>query len=241
MTIVSVVFDYGICKTYQTLAKVLEYSIKKNCSSANLKMAYIKQPSLSVHRNRGFISNTEKLTAWNKEVQKIDDDIVLLDCDMLVCGDLYTAFNDHFDIGIMQRTSGFIPYNGGVVFIKNTPYAKEFMNLWENANRKLYDNPGLHKKWMQKSTGMNQPAFLYLCDIIKPNALIKYFPCKIWDAMVEDWIYINGETKAIHLIGQMRRAIVNNNNPETACIKVRKGLKLWQQYRDEMIKNENKK
>lgn len=209
MKIVSVQFDYPGQNRYDKLAQVLTYSIKKNCPNADFELIKLKAPDIKKKiKSKSFASNTLKLEYWLKALKETTDNIIFIDCDMLVLGDLSSAFLSDFDIGYTKRTSSRIPYNGGVVFVKNTPQAIEFIELWNKINKKMYNDYSIHRPWRDKYAGMNQAAFGYVLEKEKYNAKLKSFPCAEWNACVEDWVKINDNTKIVHVKGGLRRAVI---------------------------------
>jgi hypothetical protein len=229
LKIVSVVFDYGYDNRYSVLSQVLSYSIKKNCPEAQFKLIKIDPPVLKKgHKFKSFCSNTVKLKLWLEELKNTEDDVVFLDCDMLVLKDISSAFNSEFDIGYTKRTKAAMPYNGGVVFIKNNKKAIEFIELWDRINDKMYNDYNFHAPWRDKYAGMNQAAFGYIMEKEKFDAKLKQFPCAEWNACVEDWPSINGTTKIIHVKGGLRRAIFNSRLPEE--YRYSRAIIIWNNY-----------
>lgn len=213
MKIVSVYFDYNNLQRYETLAKVLAYSVKKYCPLAEFKLFKIDRPILKAkHRSRCFTSNTYKLRKWLEVLKNTNDNVIFIDCDTIVLKDLFPAFFGNFDIGFMKRTSSRIKYNGGVVFVRNTPEAIEFIELWNKINEKMYNDYNFHRPYHIKYAGMNQAAFGYILENEKFKAKLKSFSCLEWDACDEDWQYLNNDTKIIHVKGNLRRAIFGNRS-----------------------------
>ena len=104
MTIISVYFNFGTDKRYTTLADVFKYSVEKNCPGVELKMIKIENAHKKPGIKTGMISNTLKIAEWDRLVNEIDDDIILMDCDMVVLSDLKHVFSQYkFDIAITKR------------------------------------------------------------------------------------------------------------------------------------------
>ena len=189
MKIISVQFDYLGLRKYNILSRVLEYSIKKNCPDADLEMLRINPPG-RYPTKRCFAANTLKMQKWIEIMEKTNDDIVFLDCDMLVLQDISDIFNNDFDIGLTVRGNGSIPYNGGVVFAKNTKDAHSFMHLWNKTNIELYNDSKKHNYWRNTKgyAGMNQAALGYLLEekIYKAKSLFISRP-----------IYLEGTVKML--------------------------------------------
>jgi len=214
-------FDYKSANIYDILANVLEYSAKVNCPSAKFELLKVKAPDTTGHE-RACTSNTVKLDEWVKVVEETNDDVILMDCDMLILGDLSSVFKDHeFDIALCQRTKNVqkrMPFNGGIVFVRNTPAALEFMKLWKRINLVMYNDKVLHNRWRHTYAGMNQAAFGYIYEKEKYDAKIKFLSCKIYNCCREDWPQVDSKTKVIHIKSQLRRAVINAS-PDRFTIK----------------------
>ncbi len=226
MKIVSVQFDYHGLGRYEKLAKVFEHSVKKNCPSADFELLKVKPPEIKRKiRSKSFASNTLKLKLWLEVLKNTDDDVVFMDCDMIILKDISDAFKNHFDIGYTKRTGSRIPYNGGVVFVKNTPAAINFVELWKKINDKMYDDYTFHHKYRNKYAGMNQAAFGYIMENGGYKAKLKPFRCDIWNSCVENWPKINEDTKIIHVKGTLRRTVLMNSSINSS--RYRKAVILW--------------
>jgi hypothetical protein len=225
MKIISVQFDYPGQNKYDKLAQVLEYSIKKNSPSADFELIKLKAPIIKRRiKSKSFASNTIKMEYWLKALKETDDNVIFIDCDMIVLQDLSNVFNDDYDIGYTKRTGSRLPYNGGVVFVKNTTNATEFIELWNDVNKRMYNDWNFHSPWRNKYAGMNQAAFGYIMEKEKFNAKLKQFSCAEMNACTEDWPKINKNTKIIHIKGALRRAAFNRHRPKDRC---RRALIIW--------------
>lgn len=307
MTIISNYFNYFNMKQYDTLEKVFEYTVKKNCPDAKLIVTKLPVPDLH-GTNRSFKSNTVKIEDWLEKLNKSDDDCVLIDCDMMVLHDISCAFNmkklfdiqaplsdylkegipdnhiinlfashkinftgkavikknekgnwivsdiikthpvkyligekavyEYWDIGYMKRTSGPLPFNGGVVFVRNTKDGKDFIKLWHDINLKMFRDSKFHNPWRKKYAGMNQASFGYIWETGGYTAALKEFPCMVWDSCREDWPYIDDSTMIIHVKSELRRLALANVR-ETSCDqKYKKGLAIWWEYARQALGSE---
>ena len=74
----------------------------------------------------------ERMRVQNEYLQQagFERPIVLLDTDILVCGDISRAFMENFDVGFTWRHSQEMPINGGVIYLNNRNIA---------ATRHLFD------------------------------------------------------------------------------------------------------
>jgi hypothetical protein len=225
MKIIAVQFDYPGQNKYDILAKVLEYSVKKNCPSANFELIKLDAPIIKRKmKSKSFASNTLKMEYWLKALKETDENVIFIDCDTIVLHDLSNVFDDDYDIGYTKRTGSRLPYNGGVVFVKNTPNAIEFIELWNDVNKRMYDDWKFHCPWRNKYAGMNQAAFGYIMEKETFNAKLKQFSCAEMNACTENWPKINKDTKVIHIKGALRRAAFNVHRPNDRCYRA---LVLW--------------
>lgn len=216
MKIVAVQFDYPGTNRYNILSKVFEYSVKVNCPEAELEILKVKAPIIKGKvRSKSFASNTLKLDLWLDTLNNTEDNVVFMDCDMIVLKDISDAFNSDFDVGYTKRTGSRIPYNGGVVFVKNTQKAREFITLWKNINLKMYDDYVFHKPWRNKYGGMNQAAFGYIMEKENYRAKLKKFGCDIWNACDDNWKKLDDKTKVIHIKGTLRRNVLMDRQINT--------------------------
>jgi len=223
--IISVQFDYPGSSRYDKLSRVLEYSIKKNCPGAEFKLIRIAAPT-SWRTKKCFASNTVKLQRWVEEMEATDDDIIFLDCDMIVLRDLHDAFKMDFDVALTVNGTGSIPYNGGAVFCHNTQAARDFIRLWNKCNIELYNDMRKHLKWRTKYAGMNQAALGYMLETnaAKPHDMlsdtrkikasesivnIKRLPCSIWNVCKNDWRTMNDKMYILHVKSALRTAVLD--------------------------------
>jgi lipopolysaccharide biosynthesis glycosyltransferase len=226
LKIVSIQFDYNGLRKYEKLAEVFEYSVKKNCPEADLELLKVKPPELKKKiRSKSFASNTLKLKLWLKVLKNTDDDVVFMDCDMIVLKDISDVFKNRFDIGYTKRTGSRIPYNGGVMFVKNTPEAIKFVELWKEINDKMYNDYSFHHTWRNKYAGMNQAAFGYIMETGGYKAKLKSFSCDIWNSCVENWPKINDETRIVHIKGALRRSVLMNSSINS--VRYRRAVIIW--------------
>lgn len=170
MKIITVQFDYGSNVVYDNLLRVFKYSA--NMHMPGVEFVEYKEPAPTIdHAKKCFTSNSYKLQIWQRAISRMpeDDEIIFMDCDMLVLQDLAPAFKEQFDIGYTRRTAAKMPYNGGVVFIRNNPAARLFIDLWSHIDRTMYRNEGLHVPYRTKYAGMNQAAFGFMKEFIDFN------------------------------------------------------------------------
>jgi len=227
MTIIATQFDYPGTEAYSRLLTAFKNSIRQNMPHVTLHVTTLPAPDTTDPRHIDFISNTHKLNEWARVLHTIDDEhIIFADCDLLVLKDFSNVFDEQFDIGYTIRHVP-VPYmNGGLVFVKNTPEAREFIQLWNTWNTTMYENPKLHQQYLPKYLGINQCAFGYLYEHPELfQATLKPFPCKIYNACNESWNCITAQTKVIHIKGSLRNAVLRNNGYKYAQL-----VQLWRKY-----------
>jgi hypothetical protein len=233
------VFDFRESNAYALLAQVWECSAKLN--NPNAKVILNKRPAPDTHGipKRCMISNTVKINDWIKIMEQYPDDyIVFMDCDMLVLKDLSPVFEKDFDVAVTKHSIGSLPYNGGVVFVKNTQKAKAFMKLWADVNTKMFKDHTYHAKYIKKYAGMNQAAFgavineytdRFYFDKEKHNdtqAHVLNIPCSIYNLCRGYWPAVNNDSYVVHIKSELRQACLwDRPSKETeAC------YKLWKKY-----------
>lgn len=232
MKIFSECFDYKTSNVYSILAAVCEYSANKYNPSSDFELYKIKAPDTTGH-NRACVSNTVKLDKWVEIVEKTDDNVVLMDCDMLFTGDISHVFEKYkFDIALCQRTKNIqqrMPFNGGIVFVRNNRAALDFMKLWQKINLEMFNDVQFHNKWRPRYAGMNQSAFGYIFEKEKYNAKILFLPCKIYNCCREDWPRVDSNTKVIHVKSGLRKSIVN----QSPTRETKRAYEIWYRIAEE--------
>ena len=232
MTIITVQFDYPGMDRYKILMDVFRYSLNKNFPDAVLHEINI-EPNAHWHREtikRGFHSNKIKLDAWADAMEKIKDDkIIFMDCDMLVLKPLDIAFKHDFDIGITFRTRVRMPYNGGVVFVRNSKKTQDFIRLWAEIDEKMYKDRKFHNPWRHKYAGISQASFGYLLENPQLHRIkFKEFPCSIWNVCCED--RYNNNMKCLHIKSQVRKCCFSRLPTEAIEFEYRGQVEKWREY-----------
>jgi hypothetical protein len=167
-------------------------------------------------RHASLYDNTDKLDTWVKLAMETTIPLVLTDADMMFqAGEFEDAFaEEDFDIGITFRTGDrkFLPLNGGVIFVRPTFAARLFMSRWQAVNLKMLKDAKFHQEWATKYAGMNQSALGYLLEKEQPVCKIKKFPCRVWNAVDEDWSpKVSGEAKLVHIKSKLRSACLRGS------------------------------
>ncbi|MFW6074460.1 MAG: putative nucleotide-diphospho-sugar transferase [Chloroflexota bacterium] len=204
MKIVGIVFDYNEGNRYERLTRVWAKSIEVNCPAAEVTILKIDPPK-QTKRKIGLSSNWHKFKRWVDFArdQRDGENVILMDTDMIVLNDLRPAFNEDFDIGLTVRTKANWKYNGGVVFVKISDATREFLRQWGEIDERMYRDEKFHAPYSKKYKGQNQSSLGYMVEH-NESLKIREFPCAIWNACNEDWIYIDDNTKVIHLKSNLR-------------------------------------
>lgn len=183
-------------------------------------------------RHIGYGANTAKLTAQNKYIQAVDDDVILIDADMMCTGDAKEAFSHRFDVAYTMRTKtrpGCPNLNGGVLMIRNNEEAKEWFQLLEVVNHQMYINEEFHNRWVKQYPGMNQSALGYMLEESWLKTTLHEYKTLKWNAVDCDWADIGDDTVFVHCKGKLREAIKNNTGPGYLA----KLVNLWYSFCDE--------
>jgi len=246
MKLISVTFDYDGSKRYEKLAKVLAHSAEKNCPGASFELISIPAPKVKSTK-RAFESNTVKLDLWLQKLRETTEDVVFMDCDMIILRDLQHVFDEDksFDIGYTIRDGKFstrMPMNGGIVFVRNTPAAIDFIEKWNEANKLMYkdiiENRGtkLHAYWRQRFAGMNQAAFGYLTTggVIKYEAKLKKLLCSEYNSCIEHWPTVGPHTHVLHIKGNLRSAVMCSTPTQVFAADIRECVRLWRELASEI-------
>jgi len=194
MILLTVQFDPGRSTNYQRLLEVFKISVEKNMPDVEFVNIRIDAPDRKISVARNLTYNTEKLRIWTNFIDSHpNENIILADCDMLCVKDPSRIFLKNFDIGITFKSCEIkkSPMNGGIVFIKNNPKAREFMHLWRDINNQMYQDRLFHNQWRGKYLGMNQAAFGYIYEILKPDCNLLEVPTLKYNAVDCDWKSVN--------------------------------------------------
>lgn len=233
MKIVTTVFEYSRKPyNYREMHRVFKESCKKHIPTVE----FVTIPIYGVTDQKdgkrpGCWSNTVKLREYVRFIDKVNDDVILADCDMLCLQDARHAFEGEFDIGVTMKGDDHktrCVVNGGIIFVKNTEAAKEWMREFQRINDKMYADEMFHNVWKKKYYGMNQTAMGYMLEMYD-KAIVKEFPTQVWNNCDVNWANINDETVFVHIKSMLRDAIfsgVGYSDYEIA-------MKAWYEYQKE--------
>lgn len=230
MRIATACFDYDERSDYARLLEVFRRSIARNMPGVEIDVLDCSAPKAIFPGNSvGWASNTAKLRAWANYVRQASEPLVLCDCDMLCLQSIEPAFDQDFDIAYTERSCDEIPLNGGVVFVRPTAASRSFFQRWHEINLRMYRDKILHHSWRRRYTGMNQAAFGYMLN--RPHtARLATLPCREWNACNDDWPYIDGITRMVHVKGQLRKYVLAGVPLAGIPVHLHKAVEAWRAY-----------
>lgn len=188
-------------------------------------------PPLPTGRNDNYSALTARLNSWVGAAENTKGDIIFMDVDMVVLGDLAKVFEQYeFDIAYTGRHNKKHPINGGVLFVRDG--AQGFIRKWARINNLFYRDGKLHKIWRKKCRGMNQPALWYLIKHPeKHHKKLLSLPCLMYNACEPEWPYITDAVQVIHLKKIGRRVIDSNYKPKR--VGALKAVDIWRGLEEE--------
>lgn len=229
----------GRTDIFHELFEVFKQSVKENMPNAEIVELHVDSKKVA-NKQRIIYTNHQKLIAWAEYAKTMNENAIFIDCDMLILGDLSEVFDLYdFDVAITARESTErIPFNGGVVFVRNTEKAKAFMQRWSEVDMQMFKDPIFHRKYKIKYQGMNQSALGYLYEEEKNIANLTQVPCSKYNALNRHWTINENTPKekmpfAIHFKGSLRRQLFSPNSARLN----KYPIKLWKEYR-ERVKND---
>ena len=171
----------------------------------------------------GFYYNNYKLKRWYDIFCQHKQDMIFTDCDMLCLADIQDGFDLVDHIGVCSAND--YPFNGGVVFAKNTKETHRFFQRWLQVDKDMLHNYSYHFPWMLKYAGINQSSFgyLYECEM---GDMITVMPqiynlCSPW----KDW----QNAKMIHVKSKLRESVMQTN-PKQYSKEIQQLTKLFWSY-----------
>lgn len=235
MTIVCVVFDY-LKNDYKTMFSVLKKSIAYHIPDAKVILV-TDMPQIEVnerinkHKKYKYASFRAKMEVWASMVD-IDDDIVFMDADMVLDGDISHVFKSEFDIAVTVRRHKKKNVNSGIVFVKNTKRAKGFIRTWCETDRRMYQDKDLHDLWSKKYEGMNQASLGYMLHHYGKVSIL-CLPCVVYNSCEIEWKNMNRKTCVIHLKTPLRDVIQGKDSIVKTEKKYRgatRAYEIWRKY-----------
>jgi hypothetical protein len=148
-----------------------------------------------------------KLTAWCDAVDFYDDDLLLLDADTLVLGDVTTVSRGTFDICHAPRP-GKYPINTGVVFARPNKTTRSFMRAWLNRTEYWGLTKDLRNRARAEYAGTDQAAFAEALKIVPVN--VNELDYTVWN-LCQDFERMTPATKILHMKGFVHRECLAGN------------------------------
>ena len=188
----------------------------------------LEVPAVRDGKRPGCWVNTVKLQELSKYIASCDDDVIMADCDMLCTKEAGDIFERDFDIAVTfkDKPQGRCPLNGGIILIKNTPLAHDWILKLSEINDKMYFNKDFHNQWMGKYFGMNQAAIGYMIEASGHEAKVIRLSTQKWNNCDYDWINFNEDTVFVHVKGPLREAIFQRVGYSDHA----KIMKIWYTY-----------
>lgn len=189
-------------------------SLHRNCPAAGLVVRFSPavpipdpgdRPALPPH----LWTNTAKLEVWEEELRKAKsgEQIVFMDTDTVVLGELSDAFRDKYDVGITCRqTPGAFPYAGGVVFVRANSRSRRFFAEWVRFNRLYMQDRVSLKFGIRQYGGVNQLSLHQVIDM-PHGANLAELPCDIWNCCAATWGRFGDKTRVLHVHSKLRRVL----------------------------------
>lgn len=235
MKFCTVQFNYSGGPDYGLLLDILLKSIDHHMPGVHTEVIKITPPRRDISKAYNLKYNTEKLQAWYDYLGRAEDDVIFLDCDMVMNYPVWDAFEPDFDVGYTARTKiNRIPMNGGVMLAKNTALARSWYREMLTTNIKMYADEEFHNKWRRRYAGMNQSAFGYMKEASEHPAKLHAYQTIDWNAVDCDWPYIHEKTRFVHIKSSLRKHILKLREPFG---NFEKAMKIW--YREAGINPEN--
>ncbi len=239
--IITVQFDHKGRDDYRRLLEVFLYSAKKHMPHVAIEIIKSEPPQKRDDRNTGLVNNTAKAGLWIAAMEraKPGTNLMFMDCDLLVLGDMTEAFRLHkFDLAYTTRATvehgkHRIPINGGVMFVRNNEKSIAFMKKWREINDAMYMDPAFHRPWRDKYAGMNQSAFGYMLETpgIHECQMLA-LPCARYNLCNTEWHLINQGPLCIHIKSKLRRACLGQSGLIAPLM--REPMRIWRAYEREM-------
>lgn len=191
---------------YLHLLHAFESSVLAN-SKIPFELIQAKDANPNDPRYRFKINtNSQKLNIFNQIVQASDEDIIFTDCDMILTQDISELFD-------MVKTIGYtyadyprnVPFNGGVLVVKNNQQAKDEFNQLTELNNLMVEKPLYHSTFRQKYQGINQSA---MGAMLERGVTWTKLPMSIYN-LAENWHVPISGTKLIHYKGRLQDALFN--------------------------------
>jgi len=179
------------------LVAALKRSVERN--SPELKVEFVHPEPPPPDALDRFLP---KLRAWEAGVNHTDDDVLLLDADTLILGDVTTLSRESFHLAHAMRP-GQYPVNTGVVFVRPCVRTRRFMREWRHLTEYWQSTKALRNQARAEYAGTDQAAFVDALAAHQLNVLpLDYTE---WN-LCQDFQRMTDNTRILHLKGKIHRA-----------------------------------
>lgn len=200
-------------KSFKRLTDAWEESVCRNLPPDTQIFLVEGEPTLRPGLDSFCMNNNHKLRIWRDHINKSDEDIVCMDVDTIVVGDLKPAFDDDFDLAYTVRDNPNMRINAGVIFARPTERTKTFMDRWVEIDDKMLTDPKLMERGRALNYGQNQASLALLLQE-NPDIKLKELDCTIWNCVDQTWKDFDAEkTKVLHVKGHLRECIITFKKP----------------------------
>ena len=220
---------------FEQMAQVLEYSVRANCPEATFLHVQAEPHTHIKGIPTHCPANAHKKRFWGDVVHEHPgQEIVLLDCDTLVLGDLSHVFQEHdFDIAYTVRPHR-VRINAGVMFVRSTHPTRRFFDKWNYHLEKLLgddERPALHKR-LRKHAGLDQAALAESLEAVDYPTKFLELPCTTYNSVDQTWHEFDETTKILHVKGPLRRFAVLDDVDPSKHPSFSKPMQVWRDHRD---------
>lgn len=229
-TIFTVCFRDGYLFMFEAMRK----SIAKNWPTGILECAYVPAPPEHRWLPRESADNTFKLRLWAKRVERaeIGENLILMDCDMLILGSMDEAFRSPFDVAYTVRNHR-ARINGGVVYVHVTELAKQFVKKWVEVDGAIYGKGADAYIDIVKGAGINQTSMAQTISKVshwEPAPNIVELPCEIWNCEQVSYPLFSDATKVLHVKSWLREVLLHDAPADKASEAERSLIPLCRSY-----------
>lgn len=218
-------------RDYDILLDVFRYSVQKHMPKVRFETIIPPLPPPDKDKVYFMTKNTVKLGCWVDAVLKSDEDTIIMDCDMLLLRDISQAFEQDFDIALTRRYNYYVPYNGGMIFVRPNTKSTRFLLKWKDINQKMYEDEEFHRPWRKKYAGMNQASLGWAVENIGAELNLVSLPCQEWNICQEDWAKIDENSRCVHIKSKLRKAVFAGKCNDSFKV----AFDLWNKYKKEML------
>lgn len=234
MQIIGVEFAASNACDYKRLAEVWEYSARKAHPDATVRLVRLNPPTDRMSHQR---RNQYKLEHWYKMVKASTENVILMDVDMVVYGDIGHVFERDFDLCYTRRTATRMPLNGGVLFVKPTEATLEFFRKWLKVDGELLKHRGQYQPYVRKYGGQNQASFGYMLEKGRYAAKIAHVDCTWYNCCNEEWAGIDSKTLVVHHKSALKRICSRSGDYKAYHPKYETALRKWKAMEREMLES----